>query len=175
MSTVSDNNSQQGMKMDFKGKVAAVSVFGLMTCFGEAVHAEEPKAGQIIKFYNSGKRDVDGPEFRMYVSTKKDGQLRAVDVDADTMLKVELKNGKTVLAPAVAFISNFDLLNAEAMQGLSDANRKLLEKAGKNMSADRSQVAFMLQHIQAAHGVQYAEVKAAAKTCERYFDLNGPK
>ena len=159
------------MKRNF---MAVVCLAGLTTIFSHQASAQDakPAPGQIIKYYNDGKRDPNGPEFRMYISTKEAGKLRAVDVDADGMVPVTLKSGKKVLAPAVAFISNFDILNAEAMRGLSKVQQDLIKAAGNNRSVDRKQVAFMLQHIKIAHGVEYDEVKKAAKTSERYFDLD---
>ncbi len=182
--------------MNKKNTVAAACLVGLSSVFGSVIEAQEkksidqkaedfkPKAGDIIKYYRydtnkDGKIDEKDPhiadkrpEFRMYLSTRKNDAVRAVDIDADTMIAVKLKNGKTVLAPSVAFIAEFDILNSEAMRSLPEAQQKRIKAAGKNRSVDRKQVAFMLQHVKTAHGVKYEEIKKAAKISERYFDLN---
>ncbi len=129
------------------------------------------QAGDIIMYYSEEDR-VNGPEFRMFVSTKHDGRLREVDVDVDTLVPVTLQDGTQALAPSVAFISNFDILNADAMANLSDAQRSLIEQAKSNMTVDRRQVAFMLEHIRVAHGVEYDDVRAGATEAQRYFDLD---
>ena len=155
--------------------LTALGLAGILTVFGgEAAAQERPQnaeAGDIIFYYSEDER-VDGPEFRMFVSTKEDGQLREVDVDVDKLVPVTLQNGQRALAPTVAFISNFDILNADSMRGLSQGQRQLIEQAKDNMTVDRKQVAFMLQHISIAHGVEYDDVRAGAEESKRYFDLD---
>ncbi len=155
--------------------LASLGLAGMLTIFGAEAQAQQeqktPQAGDIIFYYSEEDR-VEGPEFRMFVSTKQDGQLREVDVDVDTLVPVTLQDGTKALAPSVAFISNFEVFKQEGFVSLSPIQQRLIERAKTNMTTDRKQVAFMLEHIRLAHGVEYDDVRAASIEAKRYFDLD---
>lgn len=126
---------------------------------------------------------------------------RTVGIDADTLVLVTLKDGKKALAATVAFISNFDLipdsdefkkvvamtnserseyLNAlqpqardtfESMLNLPAAQRDMIQSASRNMTTDKAQVSFMLQHVVSAHGIAYDDVKNAAEYAKKFWGL----
>lgn len=148
---------------------------GMLSIFGTQAQAQDepktPEAGDIIFYYSEEDR-VEGPEFRMFVSTKEDGQLREVDVDVDTLVPVTLQDGSKALAPSIAFISSFEMPHSSQNLPLSPIQQRLIERAKSNMSTDRKQVAFMLEHVRAAHGVEYDDFRAATNEAERYFDFD---
>ncbi len=108
-----------------------------------------------------------GAKFPARISWNHSPGSREITVDCSRMGAVLLQNGEKRLAPTVAFIDLFNLLNTEGMGNYSSDQRRAIEQASNNRSLDKNSVTFMVAHVVGAHGVAYEEIRSAGKECEK--------